>query len=414
MAGGRLTRWLDVTPGATTLAASDLKTTQATLNASVNPKGLSTTYRFEYGPTTAYGTNVPVPDKSVGSGSSAVEVSQALSGLQSNTTYHYRVMAKSEAGTQYGKDQTFKTLKVPTVSTQPATKVQSEGTTLNALVNPQGSATEYRFEYGKTTAYGASVPLPAKSAGSGEANVAISESVSGLESNTTYHFRIMASSAAGTVYGTDQAFTTSFTGQVDAMPLTEPFNGSAESQANFESKWSVLSWAAGYFPSGYNSTGGWWPFGTSYPTANGSYYETSFNDSGLGSASVVTMTAGPTCANCYVSLWLDMPTPGSSPRAGYELRLTYVSAGVYNVSLSKWQGGTQTSLASQASYPFANGGSMALVDQGGSVLAWTNTGSGFSLLLGANDLAFSAGYPAIEGSGNSIRLNNFKAGALGG
>ena len=52
------------------------------------------------------------------------------------------------------------------------------------------------------------------------------------------------------------------------------------------------------------------------------------------------------------------------------------------------------------------------VDQGSTVSAWTNTGSGFSQLLSASDSAFSGGKSAVEGSGNITRLKNFKVGSL--
>ncbi len=81
----------------------------ATLHGKVNPHGFETTYRFEYGATTAYGTSVPVPDKSGGSGTSAVEVSEGISGLKSGTTYHFRVTAASAEGYSFGKDETFVT-----------------------------------------------------------------------------------------------------------------------------------------------------------------------------------------------------------------------------------------------------------------------------------------------------------------
>lgn len=65
----------------------------AEVAAKINPEGLDAHYRFEYGTSTAYGSSVPVPDQDIGSGSSPVEVSQTISGLQPNTTYHFRVVA---------------------------------------------------------------------------------------------------------------------------------------------------------------------------------------------------------------------------------------------------------------------------------------------------------------------------------
>ncbi len=79
------------------------------LKGTVNPYGLDTHYHFEYGPTTSYGTNVPVPDAAAGSGSYSVSVSQAVTGLQPSTTYHYRLVATNSAGTREGSDQPFTT-----------------------------------------------------------------------------------------------------------------------------------------------------------------------------------------------------------------------------------------------------------------------------------------------------------------
>jgi hypothetical protein len=38
------------------------------------------------------------------------EVEQAVDGLRPATTYHFRLVATSEGGVTYGKDETFRTL----------------------------------------------------------------------------------------------------------------------------------------------------------------------------------------------------------------------------------------------------------------------------------------------------------------
>jgi len=79
----------------------------ATLSGTVNPYGLSTTYYFQWGPTTSFGNTTPT--QSAGSGTSDLAVSANLTGLAPNTTYHYRLVAVNSAGTNYGVDTTFKT-----------------------------------------------------------------------------------------------------------------------------------------------------------------------------------------------------------------------------------------------------------------------------------------------------------------
>jgi DNA-binding beta-propeller fold protein YncE len=89
---------------------AEVGVSEAKLGALVDPGGIQTTYRFEYGPTGAYGSSTPHPEGSVGEGVTARAVWASASGLAAGTTYHYRVVATNELGTAYGEDQTFTTL----------------------------------------------------------------------------------------------------------------------------------------------------------------------------------------------------------------------------------------------------------------------------------------------------------------
>jgi hypothetical protein len=79
----------------------------AELVGEVNPNRGHTTYRFEWGPTTAYGNFSPVPAGDAGSGATAVQVSTALTGLVPGATYHFRLVASNEYGTTASGDQSF-------------------------------------------------------------------------------------------------------------------------------------------------------------------------------------------------------------------------------------------------------------------------------------------------------------------
>lgn len=94
----------------------------------------------------------------------------------------------------------------PTVATEPADQVKTASAVLHATVIPNGSPTTYRFQYGRTTAYGSTTPRA--SAGAGTSPVAVDAKVEGLRAGATYHFRIDATNAAGAVQGTDATFTT--------------------------------------------------------------------------------------------------------------------------------------------------------------------------------------------------------------
>jgi hypothetical protein len=95
----------------------------------------------------------------------------------------------------------------PTVVTGEAAGVTTGRATLTGSVNPNGDATEYYFEYGETTSYGSSTPV--QDIPAGEAPVGVAEPLSGLTPGKTYHFRLVASSAAGgPIDGADQKLAT--------------------------------------------------------------------------------------------------------------------------------------------------------------------------------------------------------------
>jgi len=94
-------------PFVTTKAATNVKSTSATLNGAVNPLGASTSFGFQLGNSTTYGF---VQDSQpAGNGTDSVNVSISLAGLSPSTTYHYRLTAASPSGVSNGGDLTFTT-----------------------------------------------------------------------------------------------------------------------------------------------------------------------------------------------------------------------------------------------------------------------------------------------------------------
>jgi hypothetical protein len=194
-------------PTADTNAATAVTGTGATLNGTVNANNDSTTVTFEYGLTTAYGTTVTA-DQSPVTGGSNTAVSYSLTGLTTNTTYHYRVVAQNSSGTTYGADMTFFTgTALPTVTTGAASSIGSTSATLNGTVNANNGSTTVTFEYGETTAYGRTATAD-QSPVTGSIDTAVSVTPIDLLPNTTYHFRAVGQNAAGTTYGGDMTFTT--------------------------------------------------------------------------------------------------------------------------------------------------------------------------------------------------------------
>jgi hypothetical protein len=85
-----------------------------------------------------------------------------------------------------------------------ATEVKSHEATFQGSIYPEGSKTQYHFEFGPTTAYGGNTPtLSAEPGGAVDTKVEISSHVSGLELEKTYHYRVVATNSTGTFYGQD-------------------------------------------------------------------------------------------------------------------------------------------------------------------------------------------------------------------
>jgi len=103
-------------PTVTTGGATGVASNGATLNGTVIPNGLSTTYYFQYGLTNAY-TNT-TGTQGAGSGTTAAAVSLLVTGLSPGTLYHYQVVAVSNGGTNYGLDQTFTTAQMASIAVQ--------------------------------------------------------------------------------------------------------------------------------------------------------------------------------------------------------------------------------------------------------------------------------------------------------
>ncbi|MFL5828980.1 MAG: hypothetical protein ACJ76X_03610 [Solirubrobacteraceae bacterium] len=118
-------------PSASTGSATSIASASATLNGAVNPRGLATTYHFQYGPSTSFGyTTASV---SAGAGTSSINVSAPVTGLSAGTQYHFRLVASSSAGTSYGSDLNFTTTAssatTTTTTTTPTTTTTTATTT---------------------------------------------------------------------------------------------------------------------------------------------------------------------------------------------------------------------------------------------------------------------------------------------
>jgi hypothetical protein len=187
-----------------TLPATNLNQGGATLNASFDPDGLETTYKFQYGLDGSYGFET-APTVG-GSGFGIVNVSTPVSGLPSGKLFHYRVVATNENGTTFGPDETFRTASPPDIAGVRTTEVTATSAVLHAKINPVGFSTDYQFEYGTTPEFGKSIPINPFDIGSGEEAIDVHQTIEGLEPGVTHYFRVVAENE----WGTNASSTTTF------------------------------------------------------------------------------------------------------------------------------------------------------------------------------------------------------------
>jgi hypothetical protein len=150
---------------------------------------------------------------------------------------------------------------LPTDYTGGVSGVTPTSAVLTGAINAKGRATNYIFEYGTTKGYGAGTPLA--SGGSSTATIHVSQPIGGLQPDTVYHYRILASSAAGTVPGADRAFTTPkvpLSLQIAGAPNPVPFGAAFAVQGTLSGTGNasrVVALQANPFPytSGFKTLG---------------------------------------------------------------------------------------------------------------------------------------------------------------
>jgi hypothetical protein len=123
-----------VAPGVQDAGVTDRTASSVVLNGRINPYGQQTSYHFEYGETSAYGSVLPTGDEEVaGNGYAFRGVSHVIPGLKPETTYHYRLVANNASGTSATPDGTFTTRsgKEPVRAYEQVSPVDKGGAVLN-------------------------------------------------------------------------------------------------------------------------------------------------------------------------------------------------------------------------------------------------------------------------------------------
>ncbi len=197
------------------------------------PPGLRTSYRFEYSKDGVSWSAV-APNVNIGDGTGSgdpnncpvenpheCKVEQTATGLETNRTYRVRIVAQKEFGAAEGVsgEREFTTLSAgPEVTTLYPQAIADTGARLTATLNAGNLQTTYHFELGKGKGpggYETILPVPDAEASDGETHLAFEEAA-GLEPNTPYHYRLVASNHCKkaeptvecTAEGEDVTFTT--------------------------------------------------------------------------------------------------------------------------------------------------------------------------------------------------------------
>jgi hypothetical protein len=209
-------------PTAAIAPATPVGQVEATLRATVNPKGhVLTSCGFEYTDhadflANGYDNAETAPCPAVVGDAESVSVLAKVNGLDTETSYDYRIQVESYGGSAESASQAFQTLPplAPEVTTGAASALTKTTATLGGTVNPKGgTVSNCHFEYvteagfqsngftGATSKVCSTIP-------SGNVANSVSAKVTGLGAATTYRFRVVATNNSGTGTATPATFAT--------------------------------------------------------------------------------------------------------------------------------------------------------------------------------------------------------------
>ena len=285
-------------PVLVTGAQANVQASSATLNGVVSPEGLdANSIQFEYGTTTAYGSLAPASPSTCSAASPSCAATANLTELAPDTLYHYRLAGTDSEGTTHGFDRVFRTFPEAPAVNASASDVTQFTADLSGTINPGNAPTAYHFVYGPTSAYGSVAPTPDLFTPANDTDDPVSQTLTGLQANTTYHFALVAINGAATVTGPDETFTTT------TIPPPAVSTGAASAATQGQ-----VTLAGAINPQGWDTTYHF-DYGTS--TAYGSSWPT------------VDIDEGALMGSQPVSILLQNLSPGTT----YHYRLVATNGG---------------------------------------------------------------------------------------
>ena len=208
--------WLTY-PGVSTDAATNVTANSATMNGTyyMNGTTISSAY-FEYGTSTSYGSTKTLTTPTNVTSGNIESVSDNLTGLSSNTTYHYRLVITVGSNTVPGNDMTFTTK--PVVDTLTAAPTGSSTATISGTIAAgNASISDVIIIYATDAGFTANVVTLDGSSGVTFTDTTYTANITGLTSGQTYYVKVEAVGLGGT----SDAKTGSFL--AGGFPVTEKF-----------------------------------------------------------------------------------------------------------------------------------------------------------------------------------------------
>ena len=212
-------------PAVATGEPSAVTASTARIAGTVNPGSEGhpqdqTSYSFQYGTSTSYGGQTPVPAGEAGEGEAPVAEHADLAGLEPGTVYHYRILASNDQTgtpqTTYGEDRSFTTISTrPVLAGFSVTSVTANTATVTGTLQPENLPTRYELQL--SAGGGEYEP---EAAGTTSATTELKLALEALNPATPYSYRLTATNLNGSSETTG-AFTTSAAGE-SAGPITQP------------------------------------------------------------------------------------------------------------------------------------------------------------------------------------------------
>jgi hypothetical protein len=205
-------------PGATvtvpepvTGEVTDFHATDVKIHGTVDPEGVDTTdCHVEWSVDQSFDQEMTCTGGNVVSGTGPQPVDAVVTGLVKGQQYHYRLVAANADGSVIGRqDRTFVPSSLPAITDQWADAVHADGVKFHATMNPEGAETSFRVEYGPADCATITCSkTPVAGLGTGLKSATKGEVVTGLQPDSEYHYRFVATNQSGTEYGADRVFKT--------------------------------------------------------------------------------------------------------------------------------------------------------------------------------------------------------------